>query len=136
MPSGADLAVRPGARPLRDVRGLLHQVQRRLHVGAVPHAFLGAVVADAVDGAAHDVGDAGVRFAAVVEELAGDLAAQHDAVRSDEGLARHPAEGIVAQHRVEQGVADLVRDLVGMPLAHRFAGEDETGHRRSTKMRY
>ena len=38
----------------------------------------------------------------------------------DERFARDASLRVVGQDRVEHGIRDLVRDLVGMPLGNRF----------------
>ena len=131
--------VRPGLR----VEGLVHAGR---DVGAllVDHvddaaglrvkAVLGAVVADAADHVARDGLDVEVGLGA-------HLAGHHDGARGDEGLARaadvvHVGGGagrgdvalglelgLLGEERVQDGVGDLVADLVRVALRHALGGE-------------
>jgi hypothetical protein len=108
----------PGAEPIhphRDIARLLvdgGDDAARLEV----EAELGAGVADALDGVPGDARD--IHVAA-----RGDLAGHHDEPGGEQRLARHPTHRVLGQDRVQHRVRDLVRDLVGMPLRHRFGSE-------------
>ena len=120
----------------RDVGRLA--VQEHLDVGAVKgKAFL--VVADIFDDIAGDLHDhvaIDVRLAAVFVEqrrLAAAFARDDDLVGGAQRLAAKPrvdlalvgnAElDVVGDEGVENGVRDLIADLVGMPFRNGFAGE-------------
>jgi len=85
----------------------------------VVEAVLGAGVAHALDGLAHDPGQVGVG-------LARDLARDEGQAGGHHGLAGHAAVGVLSQERVQDGVRDLVGDLVGVALGDRFRSEEVT----------
>ena len=116
-------------------------VQQHLDVGAViGEAVL--VVADVLDHAARDLGDhlaIDHRLVAVLVEqrrLAAALAGDDDLVGGAERLAAEPrvhlavvgdAElDVVREEGIENGVRDLVADLVRMTFGNRLAGEEIT----------
>jgi hypothetical protein len=71
------------------------------------------VVANAADRVADDLG--------VVQHAGrGDLTGQHYQPGGDQGLARHPRVRVHCERRVQHGVGDLIGDLVGVTLGHRF----------------
>ena len=74
-------------------------------------------VADPLNRLANDVGAVHVRLGA-------DLSGHARHAGGDQRLAGDSASRIVGADRVEHGVGDLVRDLVGMTLGDRFGGED------------
>ena len=84
--------------------------------GLVVEAVGGVRVADLLDRLADDLRDVGV-------DLGRDLAGDEREARRDDGLAGHAAVGVLGEDRVENGVGDLVGDLVRMPLGHRFRSE-------------
>jgi hypothetical protein len=101
---------------LRDVgRLLVDGVEDRARVGA--EAQVGVDVADLADRLARDVLDVDVG-------LGRDLARDDDQAGVDEGLAGDAALRVVAQHGVEDAVADLVGHLVGMPLGDGLGREE------------
>ena len=70
-------------------------------------AVLAAVVADIVDG--------GARHFLNVDERAGrDLAGDDDEAGGDQRLARHAADRIPRQDRIENGIGNLIGDFVGV----------------------
>ena len=85
--------------------------------GLVVEAVLGAGVADALDGVAHDRGQVRVG-------LGRDLAGDEGEAGGDHRLAGHPAVGVLGQDRVQDGVRDLVGDLVGVAFGHRLRSEE------------
>ena len=117
-------------------------MQQHLDVGAViGEAVL--VVADVLDHVARDLGDhfaVDHRFVAMLAEqrrLAAALAGDHDLVGGAQGLAAEPgvhealvgnAElDVVLDEGVEDGVGNLVADLVGMSFRHGLAREQIVG---------
>ena len=102
--------------------------------GVAVKAELGARVADLANGLAHNLVDVDVGLRA-------DLARDHDQTRARHGLAGnagvlgiggHAVGGNVTrlgeldflgENRVEDGIGDLVADLVGMSLGHGFRSE-------------
>ena len=123
-----------------------HGDVRRLLVDGVDHAAcfavetkLRAVVADLADHVAHDAGNVHV-------SLGANLAGHHDHAGGGHGLAsaadlsrigRMPVGGDVAgcgqlgllgQNGVQDGVGNLVADLVGMSLGNGFRGEQVALH--------
>ena len=109
-----------GVDALRDVRGLRADGHRDAAGGAV-EALLRGVVADVEDLVAHELGDVGVRLGG---HLTGDV---HQA-GGDQGLHGDPGRRVLLEERVEDGVADLVSDLVGVTLGHGLRGEQAAGH--------
>jgi len=55
---------------------------------------------------------------------AAHLTGDDDAVRRDQGLAGHAGIGIGRQERIEHGIRDTVRHLVGMALGNGFRREE------------
>jgi hypothetical protein len=105
-----------GVHALSDVGGL--RIDRRHdRAGLVVEAELRARVADLLDRLADDRRQVHVRARR-------DLARDERETRRHERLARDAADGVVAEHRVEDRVGDLVGDLVGMPLGHRLRGKE------------
>src|ERR1700733_9792964 len=101
---------------LGDVRGLL--VDADQHAAGLPvDPVFGPGVADLLDGLANQPGDVDIG-------LGGDLTEDQDRPGAERRLAGDPAERILAQDRVEDGVADLVGDLVRMALGHRLGREE------------
>src|SRR5699024_6665109 len=100
---------------LGDVRGL--RTDRDLDAAGVGvEALLGGVVADPTDHIAHDGRHVAVPAGA---DLAGDV---HES-GGDHRLHRHPRAAVLCQQVVEDGVGDLVADLVGVPFGDRFGCE-------------
>ncbi len=79
------------------------------------------VVPDLQDLLAHECGDRRVRGGG---HLAGDM----DLPGGDQRLDGDPGGGVLAQEGVENGVTDLVCDLVGVALGHGLRGEQAAGH--------
>ncbi len=105
---------------LGDVGRLL--VERHHHTaGVAVEAERFVVVADPVDGGSHHTGDVHVG-------LGGDLARNDGQAGGDEGLAGDPAHRVLLEQGIEDGIADLVSHLVGVPLGHRLGGECEVLH--------
>jgi hypothetical protein len=103
--------------PLRDVGRLL--VERDDHAaGLGVEPVLGARVADRRDPLPDEARDVDVC-------LRRDLAGDDDEPGGDERLAGDPPVGVVGENGVEDGVRDLVGDLVRMPFGDRLGGEGE-----------
>ena len=99
-----------------DVGGLL--VDGGNHgTGVAVKAVLAPVIANVPDHLPGDVGD--VHIAA-----GGDLAHHVDQSGAGRGLAGHAAVGVLLQNGVQDGVGDLVADLVGVALRDGFGGEE------------
>ena len=89
--------------------------------GAAVEALLRPVVAHVEDGLAHELGDLDV---ARRRHLAGHV---HEPGR-DQGLDRDPGVLVLRQQGVEDRVADLVTDLVGVALGDGLGREQTCGH--------
>jgi hypothetical protein len=105
---------------LRDV-GRLRADGHRNATGRAVEALLRGVVADLEDLVAHQLRDRRVR-------LGGDLSGHVHQAGGDQRLHGDPGMRVLAKKRVENGVTDLVSDLVGVTLGHRLRGEQATGH--------
>ena len=107
-----------GVDALRDVGRL--RVDRRDHRARLAvEAVLGAGVADVFDGVADDGGEVDVR-------LCGDLAGDHRQTGGNERLAGHASDRILGKHRVENGIRNLVGNLVRVPLGDRLRGKESS----------
>ena len=104
-----------GAHAHVDVRALLAD-RGDDAAGAVVEAVARIGVASLADRLAHDLGN-------IDPGGGGDLAGDEDQAGGRRRLAGHARQRVVTQHRVEHAVADLVAQLVGMPLGHALAGE-------------
>ncbi len=94
---------------LRALFGQRHQHAAGVGVQTDP----GAGVPDAAHRGAHDALDVAVA-------LAGDLAEYEELSGGGRGLHGHVGVRVLAQHVVQDRVRDLVADLVGVALGHRF----------------
>ena len=81
--------------------------------GLAVEAEAGVGVADVVDHAAHQARHVDVG-------IGGDFARNHADSGGDQDLAGHAARGIVFQNRVQDGIRNLVRHLVGMSFGNRL----------------
>ena len=86
--------------------------------GLVVETLLGGVVADVLDGAAHD-------GLVVNGGLGGDLAENHDHAGLGAGLAGDLGVGVLLEAGIKDGVGDLVAQLVGVALVHGLGREQE-----------
>ena len=103
--------------PLRNVGRLAHQFHED-SAGVAVEALVRMVVTDVERHPA--------RHAHVIHlALAGDLPRDDDQVVLDQGLARHPAVGVLGQVGVEHRIRDLIAHLVGMSLRNRLRGENK-----------
>lgn len=109
-----------GVDALGNVRGLRADGHRDA-AGSAVEALLGRVVPDVQDLVADEVGDVGVRLR---RHLAGHM---HQA-GGDQRLHGDPGRRVFLEESVEDGVADLVSDLVGVSLGDGFRGEKAAGH--------
>ena len=97
---------------LSDIRGLLLNGDEQVE-GLVVEALGGVVVTDVLDGIADDL--------LVVElGLGGDLTEDHYHTGLGGGLAGNLGEGVLSQAGVEDGIGDLISDLVGVTLTDRL----------------
>ena len=67
--------------------------------------------------------------------LGGDLAGYDDEARRHQAFHCHAAVGVLPAHFVKHRIADLVGDLVGMPLRHRLRCEKSASHGMRTHRR-
>ncbi len=107
----------------RDVDGLAADRHLDATGGAV-EPLVGVVVADFEDLLADQLGDRGVGVGA-------HLAGHDDEARGQQGLDGDTEVllvGVVLHEVVENGVADLVSDLVGVTLGHRLRREKASSH--------
>lgn len=94
---------------LSDIGGLLLNGDEKVE-RLVVEALGRVIIADALDGLADDL-------LVVNLGLGGDLAKDHDHAGLGGRLASDLGEGVVGQAGIENGVGDLISDLVGMALA-------------------
>ena len=121
--------VAAGVHALRDVRRLAVQIILEPELLPVKAALLVADVAHGLANRRLDLGlDAGRPLAGGIHDvLAADFARQHDELRRGQRLAGDPRLRVLRQEQVDDGVADLIGNLVGMALGHGFGGEEEAG---------
>ena len=99
-------------QPLGNIGGLLLDGDEDV-AGLVVKAFGGVVVADVLDGIADDL--------LVVEAgLGGNLAEDHHHAGLGGRLAGDLGEGVIPQAGIEDGIRDLISDLVGVTLSYRL----------------
>ena len=114
--AGALLGPLVAVDTLRDVRRLT--IDRGQHrAGAAIEAERGVGVADAGHRLAHEIGNVDVR-------AGGDLAGHHRHPGGHQRFTSHARVGVAGDDRIENGVGDLVGNLVGMPFGYRLGGED------------
>ncbi len=101
-----------------DVAGLLVD-GRDDGAGVGVEAVECVVIADCCDSSADQALEVDV-------SLGRDLAGNDDQAGAGQRLARHAAVRILRQAGIENGIRDLVGDLVGMALGHRLTGEEKT----------
>lgn len=85
----------------------------------VVETLVRAVVTNLLDGIADD-------FLVVEVGFCGDFAENKDQTGLGGGLAGNFGEGVFFQAGVEDGIGDLVADLVGVALTDGFGGEEES----------
>ena len=103
----------------RDVRGLPAHVDLDGHRVRV-EVVVSPGVSDAPDRLAHHGFELLRRGSVPCRRFPGD----HRAAGGDERLAGDPGQGIPSQERVENGVGNLVRNLVRMAFGHRLRGKE------------
>jgi len=86
--------------------------------GLVVNTLLGVVVADLLEGLAHD-------SLVVHLSLGSDLTEDHDHASLGASLASDLGVGVLLKASVKDSVRNLVADLVGVTLVHGFRGEQE-----------
>ena len=102
---------------LGDIRRLLIEGDDHA-AGLGVEAVLGTRVADVTDGLAHEPRDVDVRRGR-------DLARHDDETCRDQRLAGDATVRVVGKDRVENGVRELVGNLVRVPLGNRLRAEAE-----------
>ena len=85
----------------------------------VVEALVSTVIASLADCFAHDVRN-------VDNGVSGYFTSDHCQTGGHQGFACHAARRILREHRVEDCIADLVRELVGVAHRDGFAGEQVT----------
>src|SRR5262249_52138460 len=85
--------------------------------GTVVEAVARINVADLFDDAAHDLGY-------ISPGRGGDLARDQDQAGRRRRLAGHAGQRVLLEQAVKHAVADLVAELVGVPLGNALAGEE------------
>src|SRR6185503_1825665 len=101
---------------LPDLTGLSRDELRDVHaIGVERLAFVR--IADVANRVARHLLEIDLR-------VAGDLTGQHDVAAFHEDFARDAAARILREMGVEDGVSDIVADLVRMTFADRFRRED------------
>lgn len=86
--------------------------------GLVVEALGRVIVADALDGVTDDL--------LVVElGLGGDLTKDHDHTSLGSGLASNLGQRVLGQAGIEDGIGNLISNLVGVTLTDRLGGEQE-----------
>ena len=95
-------------KTLSDIRRLLLNGDEQVE-GLVVETLGGVIVTDVLDGVTDDL--------LVVESgLGGDLTEDHDHTSLGGSLASNLGEGILSQTGIEDGIGDLISDLVGVTL--------------------
>ena len=84
--------------------------------GVAVEAVQGIVVADGLHGAADDLLKIDVGFG-------GDFSGDDDQAGGSKGFAGYAARGVFGQAGVEDGVGNLIGDLIGMAFGYGFRGE-------------
>ena len=97
-------------KTLSDIRGLLLDRDEEVE-GLVVEALLRVVIANVLDGLADDL-------LVVKLGVGGDLTEHHDHTGLGGRLAGNLGEAVLRQAGVEDGIGDLIRDLVGVALAY------------------
>ena len=98
-----------------DIRALAGN-GREHAAGVAVEALFAAVVADLLDHLAD-------QFVKVDEGVGGDLAQQHHEAGLGGHFAGHPAHRILFETGIQDGIGDLVTQLVGMAFGDRLGGE-------------
>ena len=97
---------------LSNVRRLLLDGDEKV-TGLVVEALLRVIVADVLDGITDDL-------LVVKASTGGDLAEDHDHTSLGGSLASDLGEGVLRQAGIEDGIGDLVGNLVGVTLTNGF----------------
>jgi len=108
---------------LGDVGGLLVESHQHRAAVGIESTGPGAAVTDLLDHIANQVDEIHLCFGC---HLTGD----HAETGVHDGLAGHAAGGILGQQSIENGVADLIADFVGMPFRNGLGRKDVTAHSR------
>ena len=94
---------------LGNVGRLLVEGDQHGGTASIEAAGPGAGIADPLDHTPHQAVE-------IHPCVGGDLAGDQAEPSVHYGFAGHPARGILGEHRVQNGVAHLVADLVGVPF--------------------
>ena len=106
---------------LGDVGGLLVESHQHRTAVGIEATGPGSAVTDLLDHIAHQVDEIHLRFG-------GHLTGDHAEAGVHHGLAGHAAGGILGKQSIENGVAHLVADLVGMPFRDGLGCKDVSAH--------
>jgi hypothetical protein len=102
---------------LSNVRGLLLNGDKQV-AGLVVKTLLGVIVTDVLDGITDNL-------LVVKLGLGGDLTEDHDHTGLGGSLTSNLGEGVLAKAGIEDGVGNLISDLVGVTLTNGLGGEEE-----------
>mmetsp|Transcript_16081 Transcript_16081/g.30518 ORF Transcript_16081/g.30518 Transcript_16081/m.30518 type:complete len:279 (-) Transcript_16081:29-865(-) len=102
---------------LGNIRRLLFDSNKN-SAGPVVEALLLVVVADLLEGLTHD-------FFVVHSGLGSDLSEDHDHAGLGAGFARNLRVLVPGEASVENGIGDLVAELIGVSFVDGFRGEEE-----------
>ena len=103
---------------LRNLGRLLRDDRDELQRG-VAEGLGGVGIADVLHGLPDD-------FVEVERGAGGDLTGQNHRVALAEGLAGHAARRVLLEAGVEDGIRNVVADLIGVSFGHRLGRERET----------
>ena len=121
----AFILVVAGIDALRDVRGLAVQAVDEFELLPVEAVLR---IADLAHGLAHRRFDlflrAGRPFAVLEHALAADLTSENHQLGGGQRFAGDPGFGVLGQEQVNDGVGNLIRNLVGMAFGDRFGGKE------------
>lgn len=102
---------------LGDIRGLSLDGDNDV-AGTVVDTLLLIIITDLLEGVANDL-------LIVHGSLGGDLTEDHDHTSLGASLASDLGEGILCEASINNGVRNLIAELVGVPLVDRFRGKEK-----------
>lgn len=106
-------------KTLGNVGGLLLDGNKDV-TGLVVETLVRVVVANLLDGVTDNLLEVDVG-------LGGDLTKDHDHTGLGGGLTGDLGVGVLGETGIEDGIGDLVTDLVWVALSNRLGGEEEAG---------